>query len=250
MNNDWLETPLGSDLIRTEKSLVASVTEGIFGEVGLQVGQWGAARDFTQNFRTQRRGVVGSAAEDGIALVSEPHQLGVESDSVDLLLLPHTLDVCEHPHAALREAARVLRSDGQLVVLAFKTGGVWGLRRIWPGTVYPPIATRLLAERQLTDWLELLDLRIMARERYFFRWPWQPRGSSANPTFQQWGARFWPEMASCYLLRAQKRIRMLTPVTPAWRRPKKVVATLVKPSTRVARTVIRPTGKPPKSRSS
>lgn len=243
MEDNWLKSPLGADLLQTERTLVGSVAEGVFGEIGLQVGQWGPSATFADVFRTQRSGLVSAAGNEGVALVSAPHQLGIESDSVDVMLLPHTLDVCEHPHAALREAARVLRSDGQLIILAFKTGGAWGLRRLLPGAVYPPVANRLLAERQLTDWLELLDIRIMARERYFFRLPWQPRKVSANATYQQWGARFWPEFAACYLLRAQKRLRTLTPVTPAWRRPKKVVASLVKPSTRVARLRIDSMGK-------
>lgn len=237
MTDEWLTTGLGSDLLSAEQALFTGVAEGVFGEFGLQLGCWGPLNAFTSTMRTQRTGVVVSRPVQGASLVSAPHQLAVQSDSVDFLLLPHTLDRCDRPQATLREAARVLRSDGQLVILAFKPGGLWGLRRLWPGTTYPPATQQLIAERHLTDWLELLDFRIMARQRYFFRWPWQQAARNSNNTYQNWGERFWPELAACYLLRAQKRLQTLTPVRPAWSRPKRV-ATLVKPSTRVARDAV------------
>ncbi|MEO1037773.1 MAG: methyltransferase domain-containing protein [Pseudomonadota bacterium] len=245
MNHGWLQTPLGAALLEAEQRLVQSAMEGIFGEVCVQVGQWGEPDAFIRFARTQRAGVVGPQPDAGISLVSAPDQLGIADDSVDLMLLPHTLDLCEHPHAALREATRVLRSDGQLIVLAFKPGGLWGLKRLWPGSRFPDCAQRVVGERQLSDWLELLDLRVTAKERYFFKWPSDTGAEQTSPVWQQWGERFWPELAACYALRAQKRLRTLIPLRSRWKPRKKVVAGLVKPSIRAVDSQRRVVSLPP-----
>ena len=151
------------------------------------------------------------------------------------MLLPHTLDYSHRPHVILREVHRVLRSDGHLVVLGFKPGGLWGLRRLIPGAGLPPGAVNLIADRRLRDWLQLLDLRIHGSSRYFFRWPLPGNRGTAASQWETRGRRWWPELAACYMLTAQKRISTLTPVRPLWRTSPKVVAGLAEPTTRVAR---------------
>ena len=46
------------------------------------------------------------------------HRLPVDSDSIDAVLLPHTLDFSDRPHEILREVDRVLRANGHVVHLA------------------------------------------------------------------------------------------------------------------------------------
>ncbi len=234
MDTDWLNSPLGQRLLAAEGELLREPLAGIFGEHCVQVGSWGEPTTFLRHVRTQYAGIVAERAGDGVGALARAESLGLCSDSVDLLLLPHTLDYCERPHAVLREATRVLRSDGQMILLGFKPGGVWGLKRLWPGVRYPANTRQTVAERKLADWLELLDLRIVSRQRYFFSLPRQAKASERFPLWQSWGERFWPELASCYVFRVQKRLRTLTPVRTRWRRQKKVVAGLVKPSARVA----------------
>ena len=77
----------------------------------------------------------------------------------------------EDPPQVLPGVHRVLRRDGRLIILGFKPGGLWGLRRLVPGAGMPPGADHLISERRLKDWLQLLDMRIQGSLRYFFRWP-------------------------------------------------------------------------------
>jgi ubiquinone/menaquinone biosynthesis C-methylase UbiE len=63
-------------------------------------------------------------------VICDAEQLAVASDSVDAVLLPHTLERSSSPHAVLREVDRVLRPDGVLIVLSFAPGGLWGLRHL------------------------------------------------------------------------------------------------------------------------
>jgi len=246
---DWLETPLGEALLQQEFRVVEEAFDGIFGEQCLQLGAWGEPNGFLRFARTQQSAciaVIGGIADSGAATppseackslgaIGHLHRLPVASDSVDAGLLPHTLDYSDRPHAILREAQRVLRSDGHLVVLGFKPGGLWGLRRLIPGAGLPPGADHLISDRQMSDWVQLLDMRVQGLTRYFFRWPLP---GNKGPSLQAWehrGRRFWPELAACYMLVAQKRVFTLTPMKKPWRLRPEVVAGMVEPTSRVSR---------------
>ncbi len=186
---DWLQTPLGEVLLQQEARVVEEALDGIFGEQCLQLGMWGDKRTFMRFTRTQRCSLIAESALGEPSAIGDLHRLPVESDSVDAILLPHTLDFSDRPHAVLREVDRVLRANGHIVILGFKPGGLWGLRRLVPGAGMPPGADHLISDRRLKDWLQLLDMRIQGSARYFFRWP-LPR-NKVN-AFAEVGAA-WPD---------------------------------------------------------
>jgi len=235
----WLETPFGQALLAQEERLVEEAFDGLFGEYCLQLGSWGDPNQFLCFARTQRTAwIADSPVPGGIraGVAGSLHRLPVRDESVDLLFLPHTLDYSdERSHAILREVDRILMPHGHLVVLGFKPGGLWGLRRLVPGAGLPPGAGRLISDRQLSDWLQLLDMRIHGVTRYFFRWPLPGNKGASSPAWEARGRRFWPELAACYMLTAQKRVVTLTPVQKPWRSRPKVVGGIAEPTTRVSR---------------
>ena len=231
----WLQTALGEALLQQEARVVEEALDGIFGEQCLQLGTWGENRTFLRFTRTQRCCLIAEDATGEPSAIGEFHRLPVESDSIDAVLLPHTLDYSDRPHAILREVDRVLRRNGHLVILGFKPTGLWGLRRLIPGAGLPPGADHLISDRRLRDWLQLLDMRIQGSLRYFFRWPLPGNKARGSAKWERRGQAWWPELAACYMLTAQKRVGTLTPVRSLWRRQPKVVAGLAEPSTRVSR---------------
>ena len=179
--------------------------------------------------------MIAETLEGSPSAVGEMHKLPVESDSIDAILLPHTLDFSDRPHEILREVDRVLRADGHIVILGFKPAGLWGLRRLIPGAGMPPGADHVISDRRLRDWLKLLDMRVLGSLRYFFRWPLPRRKVSSSQKWEHRGQTLWPELAACYMLTAQKRVSTMTPIRPVWWRKPKVVTGLAEPSTRVSR---------------
>ena len=232
---EWLRTPLGEALLQQESRIVEEALDGMFGEHCLQLGLWGDNRTFLRFTRTQRCALIAETLEGEPSAVAEPHRLPVENDAVDAVLLPHTLDYSDRPHAVLREVDRVLRPNGHIVILGFNPAGLWGLRRLVPGAGMPPGADHLISDRRLRDWLQLLDMRIRSASRYFFHWPLPGNKARGSIAWERRGQAWWPELAACYMLTAQKRVSTLTPVRPLWRRKPKVVAGLAEPSTRVSR---------------
>jgi len=234
----WLETPIGQALLAQETRLVEEALNGLFGAECLQLGLWGEPRTFTRFARTQHAACIASppnAAEgEPPSVFGRMHRLPVASDSIDVVILPHTLDYSGRQPEILREVHRVLRSDGHLVVLGFMRGGLWGLRRLVPGAGMPPNTDHLVGDSQLADWLKLLDLSIHQRSRYFFKWPLPKKTVSVSQVWEERGRRWWPEFAACYMLTAQKRLYTMTPIRQPWRARPKVVGGLVEPTTRVS----------------
>ncbi|MEO1247474.1 MAG: methyltransferase domain-containing protein [Pseudomonadota bacterium] len=233
--DDWLSQPFGQSLLAQETRLVEDVFEGIFGEQCLQIGAWGPAEGFLRSARTQRKLLIADTAHQTVpTVIGQPWRLPVESESVDCVLLPHTLEFSDRPHAMLREVDRVLHAHGHLVILGFRPGGLWGLRRLIPAAALPPGAEHLVADRRVRDWLKLLDMRIHGMTGYFFRWPVPGNRGASSQRWERLGKRFWPELSACYMLAAQKRVCTLTPVRPSWSRKPKLVAGLAEPSTRAS----------------
>ncbi|HNP37620.1 MAG TPA: methyltransferase domain-containing protein [Woeseiaceae bacterium] len=237
----WLQSPPGQALLTLEARLAEELLDGVFGEEALQIGLWGDRHTFLRYSRTQRSALLADTLWDldasaGTLAVGELHRLPIASDSVDSVILPHSLDFSDRPQAILREVHRVLRADGHLLLLGFRPGGLWGLRRLVPGAGMPPGAEDLLSDRRLKDWLRLLDMRILSNRGYFFRWPLPGGRTTPSVRWEQRGQRWWPELSACYMLSAQKRINTLTPVRPVWSKTRQVVAGLAEPSTRTLST--------------
>jgi len=234
--SQWLATPLGQALLTEESRVVEEAFDGIFGEQCLQLGHWGEDKVFLRHTRTQRCSLIDAGeVGEGQAAIAELHRLPIASDSIDCVLLPHTLDYSHRSHAILREVDRVLTAHGHVVILGFKPGGLWGVRRLIPGAGLPPDADHLVSDRRLKDWLKLLDFRVHGSLRYFFRWPLPGIRGGSSPRWEQRGRRWWPELSACYMLSAQKRVSTLTPVKPVWSRKPKVVAGLAETTNRVSR---------------
>ncbi|MFM8346067.1 MAG: class I SAM-dependent methyltransferase, partial [Betaproteobacteria bacterium] len=62
-----------------------------------------------------------------VAICAEFHALPFESNSLDLVVMPHTLEASTDAHQTLREAERVLRPEGRLLITGFNPAGLWGM---------------------------------------------------------------------------------------------------------------------------
>ena len=220
----WLRRPLGQRVYQAELSLLREYLPGVFGFFALQLGYWGPERELLGDLKVLNRyrvGPDGSQAEVRARL----DQLPFQSESVDAVVLPHTLEFTEHPHRLLREVDRILVAQGHVVVLAFNPWGLWGLRKLLHrDRGEPPWSARLLGERRIRDWLSLLGYDIVQARRYFYRLPVGNRRLLERLAFmERAGPRIWPLMPGAYMLLARKRVCTLTPIRPR-RRLRRAVA--------------------------
>jgi ubiquinone/menaquinone biosynthesis C-methylase UbiE len=142
------------------------------------------------------------------------------SDSIDAILLPHTLELVEDPYAVLREAERVLVAEGCLMIACFNPWSGWGARRLFAHhfrrPAFPPQMRRMLSETRLRDWMALLDFEVANVYGYLSPIPATRRPpKESDGTIRQ--AEYRPRRAltaGAYLLKARKRVQTLTMVRP------------------------------------
>lgn len=225
----WLRTRLGRLVLQRERQLVAEALEDVFGFQLLQLGTWGENGGFFAAARTQRQTILAAVTDGRAQVCCKPSELAIASDSIDGVLLPHTLEFESDPHAVLREVQRVLVSEGRLLILGFSATGTWALRHRFAEEGFPPGLMQHISERRARDWLALLGFEVTGADRYLFRLPFPP-----SPTAAQTGAAIDSGLlpANAYLLRARKRVYALTPVRPKWRERSPVVGGLLEPTTR------------------
>ncbi len=232
------QMPLGKSLLTAEAQLLGEALEDVFGWEFLQVGAWGEGPELLAGCRTRRKIVVAPNTHRGGAdIIARPSALPVARDSVDAVLLPHTLEFASDPYAIVREVDRVLSGEGQLVVLGFQPFSLWGIRARSSGAGFPPGMRRILTAGRVREWLVLLGYEVVATRAYLYCTPWgngAPATLAAadhSPLLQRtW---FNPLPAGAWMLKARKRIRALTPIRPRLREKQPaVIGQLVKPTTR------------------
>ena len=232
--SEWLETPLGRALLEQERVAMGDALERVFGVQCLQVGVWGPPGLFLDQARTQRRALLSAHGERVGGVSTHPASLPIRSDSIDALLLPHTLEFEDAPHAVLREAERVLTGEGSLVIVGLEPLGGWALRHYLTAGGFPPCLERLLSERRLTDWLKLLGFDVDPARRFLYTLPFTraQRGRAAR-WMETAGQTIWPRLSGAYVLLARKRVYSMTPLRLRFRKPQPVLGGLAEPSARV-----------------
>lgn len=229
----WLDTALGARFLRDEQQTVAQALDTVFGEHLVQVGQWGAPETFLAHARTQKKTLLDWRRSAQADLITSTSRLALSSDSVDAVLLPHTLELVASPHALLREVGRVLRADGHVIVLSFAASGIWGMHRWFAGSRASGVQIRAMRDRRLRDWLELLSFAIGSVERYCHVVPISRFAALARVPDEQWAKRWLPFLHGGVCVSAQKRVMPLTPVRKLMPpRRLEVVGGLVEPTTR------------------
>lgn len=143
-------------------------------------------------------------------LVCDFAELPFPAQSLDLVVLPHTLEWVDDPHACLREVERVLVANGQVVITGFNAWSLWGARQFagrFGAGWYLPQHGEFLAPRRTRDWLRLLGFEVTQGRFGCYR-----PAVHSDLWLRRWrfmdaaGDRWWPVLGSTYMLTAIKRV--------------------------------------------
>ncbi|MFQ5995722.1 MAG: class I SAM-dependent methyltransferase [Acidiferrobacterales bacterium] len=218
---DWFDSPLGRSLQALETYRLRAVLPKLYGTVALQLGALGKM-DMMDSTAANTRIVLDLLQYDHATTVNGlPESLPFDTRSIDIMLLPHTLDFADDPHQVLREVDRVLAPEGHAVVLGFNPVSMWGIRRLLSrrqGRV--PWCGHFLGLPRIKDWLALLEFEVTAGHMLYYRPPIQNESVMDRLYFlDKVGDRWWPLMAGAYVVVAKKRVFGVTPLR--WRRRKR-----------------------------
>jgi SAM-dependent methyltransferase len=225
----WLQAPAGRYLLEWEQRHLDTVVADLFGFHALQLGlpelealranrmphRWVATEEVEPAPAEAATGLPRVA----VALHCNFDALPFDSASLDLVVLPHALELARDPHLALREVERVLMPEGRVVIVGFNPASLWGVRQrlgrlrrvVGRGrqqSLFLPNDGEFIGYRRLRDWLRLLSFEVEAgrfgcylppvrSQKWLARFGWMERT----------GDRWWPVFGAVYFIVAVKRVR-------------------------------------------
>lgn len=162
--------------------------------------------------------IAGLAPEELVAMNCTLDALPLPNNSLDAMVLHHSLEVSGDARGGLREAARVLVPGGRLVICAFNPTSLWGLRRAWAGVRAEPLSgLRFLSGYRLLDWLALLGFERQSSVKYLsYNLPFgvPRRAADAPGRSERLLRRMQPPVGGVQLISVVKQAAALRPL---WR---------------------------------
>jgi SAM-dependent methyltransferase len=212
----WLCAPKGRALLQAHQRQSVVMLERVFGDVAIQVGTFGPTDWFLRHARLPHRVLMAEAGGLG-DLQCHAEVLALSDRSVDLLLLPHTLEFADDPLSVLREAERVLNLGGHLWLAGMDPWGLfyWGSKLHWHAPL--PEQRQVLSLFELKRWLNVLGLTVVRVQRF---------GLDGT------GYRWLNPRASFYQLLVVKKVHSLTPIRPRRHRMQSALGSLAAPQVR------------------
>lgn len=212
-----------------EQTYLDRAVADVFGFHALQLGF--SALDGLQANRMPHRWLASDAHPEPWPLgrdviLTNYEALPFPSASLDLLVLPHTLELSYDPHATLREVERVLVPEGRVVICGFNPNSLWGLSKTCRRGFQE--VGHFIGQGRLRDWLKLLSFEVestsfgcyrpaVKTERWLQRWAWMDEA----------GVRWWPIFGSVYGMVAIKRVPSMRLMSPAWKKSRPRAAAVV-----------------------
>lgn len=211
--NDFYASSLGQYAVKWEQVQFDKMVSDCFGYTAIQLGA--TTKHFLRDNRIGLH-IVGDPDLQALALGRNEdfrvriqmlfEEMPFETESLDLVVMPHTLEIVEDPHALLREVQRVLIPGGKVVLTGFNMMSLWGLRvnmqklgakKFLPGKQFMSVF-------QVRDWLHLLSFQV---DRGTFG---RYGGTSGvyhrkeDSWLEKAGDRWWPQCGALYALAATK----------------------------------------------
>lgn len=211
----FYSSSLGRYALRWEQNQYDKLVSDCFGYNAVQLGA--ASVDFLRNNRIalkiaaeQRLGPLTQLTEGD---AREPLQMSfeempLECESVDLVLMPHALEISDNPHALLREVYRVLIPGGRIILTGFNLTSLWGLRfkmQFFGAKTFLP-GKQFMSVFQIRDWLHLLSFHVDRGSFGCYGWTFSPEKIKENSWIEKAGDRWWPQCGAIFAISATKEV--------------------------------------------
>uniref|UniRef100_UPI00404899D0 class I SAM-dependent methyltransferase n=1 Tax=Polynucleobacter sp. TaxID=2029855 RepID=UPI00404899D0 len=212
----WLQSPPGQYVLDWEQKCFNKIVVDVFGYHALQIGlpqidtltenrmPLHALLVETHDRQQQATGLLNTHLIEG-----HFYELPFASESIDLVVLPHILEFAANPHQILREAERVLRPEGRLIISGFNPASLWGARQYLSrliGSPYLPRDGQFISLIRMKDWLQLLNFSLDRGHFGCYKFPLKSESGMARMDFlEPMGNRWWPIFGAVFLVSAIKR---------------------------------------------
>lgn len=206
----WYHTPRGKLLRDLEvEYLKKSITVSCQQEV-LQIGGLNWESEFVDCSLYKSYTILdakGMGCPTARHINAKAYALPIQTESMDMVIVPHLLEFYTHRFQTMREIERVLKPEGVLVVLNFNPLSFWVRYQFLLEKKWSDSWRGFFIYRSRTmDWLKLLNFEVLATSKFHLDYISTKQGRSMNGGFSLF--------YSAYAVRAIKRRYNIIPLTP------------------------------------
>lgn len=219
--DSWLTHEfLGSSLLKDESVLLARLLKSHYGKHALLLGvpgQQPLLQSIDIPCRTLMSPPIQHAYSKGI-VESDFHELPILSGSIDLVILPHTLEFVDNPRQLLAEACRIVKPEGLIAVCGFNPYGTWGVKKWMSSHQTMPWAGNFIPSHKVKGWLRLADFALEDQSAALFRPPLRHTALYQKLQFiEKIGHTCFSIIGGAYILLARAKVIPLTPIKMKWK---------------------------------
>lgn len=219
--NHWLiKQPLGHCLLEAEQKSLSQILNQHRGHHAVLVGV-----PHQQNLLMSTK-IPSRSLISPLVNTERNHFNDIESDflnlplltgSIDLLVLPHTLELVDNPHQLLAEACRVIKPEGCIAICGFNPYSAWGVRKIFTKHKYAPWSGNFIHTHKIKQWLQLADFEMEKQAATLFRPPMRHPIFYQKLHFLETIGQWIPLLGGVYVLLARAKVIPLTPIRLKWK---------------------------------
>lgn len=224
MKRDFLfscyQTPKGKLLQALEIQYLKRFVDLSCKQTVLQIGALGFENEFIDCSLYQHFTILDNTASgtsEATKIRAKAFCLPIQTESIDMIILPHLLEFDAHRFQTIREVERVLKPEGDLIILSFNPWSLW-LRShyLWDKRLADSWQGHFMSRSRILDWLKLLNFEIKNTAEFNL--------DSFDLTLGSFKLNKSTILATAYAIKAVKRRYTLIPLTPSKSRPAAIVA--------------------------
>lgn len=214
----WLNDRLGQEVLAAEYHGLLQLLNQHFGKQALLVGTPQQAQLLSASLATYHH-IVSALPQLRKGLIeSDFKELPILTGSIDLVILPHALELVDHPRLLLAEACRIVKPEGLIVVCGFNPLSTWGVCKALKRGEQIPWPSKLIPPSSIRKWLELADFKIEAFRSVLYRPPLKSAGIYQRLNWiETLGEKCFPKNGSLYITIARAKVIPLTPIKLKWK---------------------------------
>lgn len=219
--NHWLNQPLGRRVLEAEQQFLPHLLTDCYGQHALLIGvpHQHELLKFSSISHQVLLSPLINKNKTIRSIESDLYELPVHDASIDLVLLPHTLELIDNPRKLLNEACRVVKPEGFIIIFGFNPYSLWGLKKCFTHHQETPWTGNFIPAGSVKKWLQLADFELINQDALLFRPPLQHHDVIYQKIkFLEWiGNKLWTPLGGVYMLMAKAKVIPMTPIKLHWK---------------------------------
>ncbi|MFA6051945.1 MAG: methyltransferase domain-containing protein [Methylobacter sp.] len=206
----WYQTPRGKLLQQLEAEYIQRSITVSCQQTILQIGGLDWENEFIDCSLYKNFTVLdakGLGCDNARKIRAKSYSLPLQSNSIDMIIVPHLLEFDAKRFQTIREVERVLKPEGILIVLNFNPWSLWvRYQYLWDKKMADSWGGHFISRSRILDWLKVLNFEATVSSEFHM--------DSASSTNGKCMAGLRSFTSTAYAIKAIKRRYNLIPLTP------------------------------------